>query len=147
MTDEAELAALATVAKQARLGREELAAGSPALGGQLERLRELWADPEDLDKIPDSDPLAERLSYEGPIRFDPQGFPINPRGRTGIRGRGLLGKWGPNQTADPIVTRFHPVTGQLQMVDLANLRAGMYLLHRYAGSAYGNRYLRRRPEP
>ena len=31
-----------------------------------------------------------------------------------MRGRGLLGRWGPNHAADPIVTRFHPETGQLQ---------------------------------
>ena len=29
----------------------------------------------------------------------------NPAGRTGMCGRGLLGKWGPNHAADPIVTR------------------------------------------
>ena len=27
-------------------------------------------------------------------------------GRTGIVGRGLLGKWGPNHAVDPIVTRY-----------------------------------------
>jgi ADP-ribose pyrophosphatase len=31
--------------------------------------------------------------------------PQNPDGRTGISGRGLLGKWGANQAADPIVLR------------------------------------------
>lgn len=30
----------------------------------------------------------------------------NPEGRTGIKGRGLLGRWGPNHAADPIVTRW-----------------------------------------
>ena len=30
----------------------------------------------------------------------------NPCGRTGLRGRGTLGKWGPNHAADPVVTRF-----------------------------------------
>ena len=34
------------------------------------------------------------------------GRPRNPVGRTGITGRGQLGKWGPNHAADPIVTRF-----------------------------------------
>lgn len=29
----------------------------------------------------------------------------NPTGRTGLTGRGLLGRWGPNHAADPIVTR------------------------------------------
>ena len=32
--------------------------------------------------------------------------PVNPVGRTGISGRGLLGKWGPNHAADPVVTRY-----------------------------------------
>ena len=30
----------------------------------------------------------------------------NPMGRTGMIGRGLLGKWGPNHAADPVVTRY-----------------------------------------
>ena len=30
----------------------------------------------------------------------------NPCGRTGLKGRGLLGRWGPNHAADPIVTRW-----------------------------------------
>lgn len=45
--------------------------------------------------------------------------PRNPVGRTGLTGRGLLGKWGPNAAADPIVTRF--AGEKLQMV--AILRA------------------------
>ena len=35
-------------------------------------------------------------------------MPRNPVGRTGITGRGLLGKFGANQAADPIVTRYQP---------------------------------------
>ncbi|EEB19982.1 conserved hypothetical protein [Pediculus humanus corporis] len=34
------------------------------------------------------------------------GLPINPIGRTGIKGRGVLGRWGPNHAADPIITRW-----------------------------------------
>ena len=33
-----------------------------------------------------------------------------------MAGRGLLGQWGPNHAADPIVTRIHPGSGRLQMV-------------------------------
>lgn len=33
-------------------------------------------------------------------------FPLNPIGRTGIQGRGVLGRWGPNHAADPIITRW-----------------------------------------
>ena len=62
--------------------------------------------------------LMERRSYEAPIAFagERDFTPLNPRGRTGMNGRGLLGKWGPNHAADPIVTRLHPQTNQLQMV-------------------------------
>eukprot|EP00730_Choanoeca_flexa_P005209 TRINITY_DN11904_c0_g1_i7.p1 TRINITY_DN11904_c0_g1~~TRINITY_DN11904_c0_g1_i7.p1 ORF type:complete len:1110 (+),score=209.84 TRINITY_DN11904_c0_g1_i7:56-3331(+) len=34
------------------------------------------------------------------------GRPLNPYGRTGLRGRGLLGRWGPNHAADTLVTRW-----------------------------------------
>jgi ADP-ribose pyrophosphatase len=34
------------------------------------------------------------------------GRPLNPAGRTGCAGRGLLGRWGPNHAADPVVTRW-----------------------------------------
>lgn len=34
------------------------------------------------------------------------GRPLNPFGRTGLIGRGLLGRWGPNHAADPIITRW-----------------------------------------
>ena len=34
------------------------------------------------------------------------GAPLNIMGRTGLSGRGVLGRWGPNHAADPIVTRW-----------------------------------------
>ena len=63
-----------------------------------------WADPQS----PSDVDFSERFSHEtedGEIQFSSDGKPLNPRGRTGLEGRGLLGKWGPNQAADPIV--FH----------------------------------------
>lgn len=36
------------------------------------------------------------------------GRPLNPHGRTGMCNRGVLGKWGANFAADPIVTRYNP---------------------------------------
>lgn len=33
-------------------------------------------------------------------------LPLNVCGRTGITGRGLLGRYGPNHAGDPIVTRW-----------------------------------------
>jgi ADP-ribose pyrophosphatase len=54
--------------------------------------------------------MRSRKSFEGPMLFEPgeSGRPRNPRGRTGTTGRGLLGKWGPNHAADPIVLRRKP---------------------------------------
>ena len=34
------------------------------------------------------------------------GLPLNPSGRTGLIGRGLLNFWGPNQAIEAIVTRY-----------------------------------------
>ena len=82
-----------------------------------------WADPPTPQEVAD---LAQRESYEGPISFDAAGVPLNPRGRTGVRGRGLLGKWGPNHAADPIVTRYHPQTGKLQLVALRREDTGQF---------------------
>lgn len=48
---------------------------------------------------------VDRTSYMG-VYDVVHGRPINPVGRTGIKGRGRLGKWGPNHAADPIVTRW-----------------------------------------
>ena len=44
------------------------------------------------------------------------GFPLNIRGRTGLKGRGVLGRYGPNHAADPIVTRWarNSETGEIE---------------------------------
>jgi len=59
-----------------------------------------WAqapDPEDV-------PAGEIRSYY-PLRYSREGYPLNPVGRTGFGpGRGLLGRWGANFAADPLVT-------------------------------------------
>lgn len=81
-------------------------AGPESSGGARSGGR--WADPEDLLRIPEREALAHRLSFEGPIRFDAEGYPVNPRGRTGMQGRGCLGRWGPNHAADAVITRRHP---------------------------------------
>lgn len=77
-----------------------------------------WADPAEI--TPEfQKKLAERTSNairEGDKVIMVNGLPRNPIGRTGMTGRGLLGKYGPNFAADPLVTRFDPNTGNLQMV-------------------------------
>lgn len=61
---------------------------------------------------PDRAQIQGRGSHELQARqqqwaYDAQGRPLNPRGRTGMSGRGKLGKWGPNHAGDAIVTRYH----------------------------------------
>ena len=64
---------------------------------------------------PSGEKVAKAISFV-------DGVPLNPRGRTGLRGRGLLGKWGPNHAADPIVTRYQGT--QLQMVAIKRKDTG-----------------------
>lgn len=77
-----------------------------------------WAEPHDLDAEKNSY-LKTRITFingykqtmeEAGIKFDKYNLPINPMGRTGMWGPGLLGKNGPNQAADPIFTRWAPFT-------------------------------------
>lgn len=49
--------------------------------------------------------MINRESYLGDYKISEK-VPLNPLGRTGIKGRGLLGRWGPNHAADPIITRW-----------------------------------------
>lgn len=73
-----------------------------------------WADAPDSTGID----FSERTTYEnkGKLLFDEKGRPRNPRGRTGMEGRGLLGKWGPNHAADPVITRINKMTGQMELL-------------------------------
>lgn len=48
------------------------------------------------------------LMTEGDI-----GRPLNPRGRTGVSGRGLLWRWGPNPGGDVIISRWKRRSGNL----------------------------------
>lgn len=55
---------------------------------------------------------VNRRSFTNDYVINKDGCPLNPIGRTGIIGRGLLGRWGPNHAADPIVTRWkQDITG------------------------------------
>jgi ADP-ribose pyrophosphatase len=71
-----------------------------------------WADPERLDALD----LGDRTSCHGGIDTDAVGRPLNPGGRTGIQGRGLLGRWGPNPAVDPVVSRLNPISERLEIV-------------------------------
>ncbi|EFN79849.1 ADP-ribose pyrophosphatase, mitochondrial [Harpegnathos saltator] len=70
-----------------------------------------WADPDIQEaafkpKWNTVDGNVNRRSFTGDYAINASGYPLNPVGRTGIVGRGLLGRWGPNHAADPIVTRW-----------------------------------------
>lgn len=65
----------------------------------------LWEKP--LSKINYNvvDGLMDRCSFHGTYVVQ-YGFPLNPMGRTGLRGRGSLSWFGPNHTLQPVVTRW-----------------------------------------
>lgn len=68
----------------------------------------VWADKEDCSDIQFNiiDGKVNRCSHDTSVIQKVNGFPLNPHGRTGMVGRGCLGRWGPNHAADPIVTRW-----------------------------------------
>jgi ADP-ribose pyrophosphatase len=86
-----------------------------------------WAEPEDFSQI-DTAKNIEKSFLE--VKYNEKGLPLNPFGRTGIAGRGLLGKWGPNFAADPIITRVmrdpqNPNVKRLEMLGI--IRADTHL--------------------
>ncbi|KAK9977562.1 hypothetical protein ABG768_019369 [Culter alburnus] len=93
----------------------------------------VWADPEIGTFSPQFNSLdgsVDRRSHEGPYRIQ-NGNPLNPHGRTGLQGRGLLGRWGPNHAADPIVTRWkrdssgqrvHHTNSQLPILQFVSIK-------------------------
>ncbi|KAM9026486.1 ADP-ribose pyrophosphatase, mitochondrial isoform 1-T1 [Ara ararauna] len=104
----------------------------------------IWADPQINDKgfspkFNERDGEVERRSLNGTYVVE-NGRPRNPVGRTGLTGRGLLGRWGPNHAADPVVTRWkrdgsgnkvaHPVTGKniLQFVAIKRRDCGEWAI-------------------
>ncbi len=85
--------------------------------------RPAWADPLVVPK----NELDERHTYVNmeltPLKdsgyvYDPiSNAYLNPKGKTGIKGRGMLGKFGPNHAADVIVTRYHKGKCQALLVE------------------------------
>jgi ADP-ribose pyrophosphatase len=76
-----------------------------------------WADPATPDEA-FLKTLKEKIAtYTNvKIKFAPNGLPLNPTGRTGLTGRGLLSKYGPNFIADPIITRKRPDCEAYEMI-------------------------------
>ncbi|MEE6516241.1 hypothetical protein FKM82_025525 [Ascaphus truei] len=65
------------------------------------------------------DGSVQRESFDGTYHVE-NGMPRNPSGRTGVTGRGLLGRWGPNHAADPIITRWKRDAGGQKGTDAAS---------------------------
>lgn len=85
--------------------------------------RAYWADPANPRAAMAMRPGGKFTSYEGPVKIDRSGRPKNPWGKTGVTGRGVLGKWGANQAADAIVTRVN-AKGQLELATIVRARGG-----------------------
>ena len=86
-----------------------------------------WADPKDVKDVKRTF-LTRTSSGEVTVPLDVRGRPLNPLGRTGLQGRGLLGRWGRNQAGDPLLTRVHPETGRLQMLVIERKDSGQKAL-------------------
>lgn len=56
-----------------------------------------WADPEDITHL--------KAGFPEEVETDKIGRPLHPRGRTGIAGRGLLGRWGVNPVVNAVILR------------------------------------------
>ncbi len=78
-----------------------------------------WADPQDITKI--THPI---FSFEGDVSFAANSWPLNPFGRTGICGRGVVGKWGSNFAADVIITTVNPTTHLFQVLTITRKDTG-----------------------
>ncbi|GMT14777.1 hypothetical protein PFISCL1PPCAC_6074 [Pristionchus fissidentatus] len=87
-----------------------------------------WADNDDLSAMRFNalDGAVNRKSHQVDYAFDVNGRPLNPMGRTGLSGRGILGRWGPNHAADPIVSRFKD--GRLQFVAIKRKDTGEWAI-------------------
>jgi len=83
-----------------------------------------WADPEDVFLVSN----IPRESFSGVLQHDALGRPLNPAGRTGMAGRGLLGKWGPNYAADPIITRINRDKRHVEMLAIQRRDNGQWAI-------------------
>ncbi len=86
-----------------------------------------WADPADI-KLVQRKFVTRTRKGDVPVLIDAQGRPLNPIGRTGLRGRGLLGRWGRNQAGDALLTSLDPQTGRLQLLVIQRKDSGQKAL-------------------
>ncbi|QQG45202.1 MAG: NUDIX domain-containing protein [Candidatus Sungiibacteriota bacterium] len=68
-------------------------------------------DPEDCCKI-----KRPFYSFENKVELDSSNRPRNPRGRTGLAGRGILWRWGANLAVDTVLSRLNAETDELELL-------------------------------
>ncbi len=66
--------------------------------------------------------LDRFFSLEGTLERDAEQRPLNPWGRTGLAGRGRLGRHGANFSADPIVTRVRDGVLEVVLIERKDCR-------------------------
>ncbi len=86
-----------------------------------------WADPADI-KLVQRKFVTRTRNGDVPVLVDSQGRPLNPIGRTGLCGRGLLGRWGRNQAGDALLTSLNPETDRLQLLAIERKDSGQKAL-------------------
>lgn len=64
----------------------------------------------------------------GTVKFNTLKQPMNPVGRTGISGRGILGKWGANQAVDTVILTIHPTSGLLCFLSVLRTDNNMWAI-------------------
>ena len=69
-----------------------------------------WADPEKVQAG------GQEWNTGTSKHRDDEGRPLNPRGRTGIVGRGLLGRWGANASVAAAFVRTHAESGFIEIL-------------------------------
>ncbi len=84
-----------------------------------------WAHQEDISKV------SEINDFGTELKFDEDGKPLNPRGRTGMIGRGSLGRWGPNPYLILIITRINQETNELEILLQIDENEKMSLLEKF----------------
>ncbi len=85
-----------------------------------------WADPPKVSDVTRAFVTREN-GQDRPVSTDVRGRPLCPLGRTGIEGRGLLGRWGRNPAGDPVVTRLSE-SGRLQLLVIERKDSGQVAL-------------------
>lgn len=92
----------------------------------------IWADYKNVSKTELENRLVWRNNklvtlIEAKIKFNKNGKPITPV-HTGKKGRGLLGRYGPNHACDPIITRFNIYNCRIEFIAVKRNDTGQWAI-------------------